>query len=193
MALSTIENKVANNIGFGSLLVGTGAIGFAFVSGTHSNLLTASTGAYAFGAAAFMASRLYDHAGQKIAVWQTLRTSAKAVEISTSADVESIAARLQRLEHAIDHRVDVLTDSSGKRGQVAMGAWVHAANHVLDKAALFDIAASPVDRDAAKLKSNWPTVARQIESRMDGYNRMLKVDPVKPVADTICNFDYPSR
>ena len=192
MALSTTEHKIANRIGYGSLLAGTGAIGIAMAAGHNNNIMMASTGAYALSAASFIAGRLYDHAGQKIAVWQTLRASAKAVGISTAADVEQIAARLQHLEHAIDHRVDVVSDSASKRGQVAMGAWVHAAKQVLAKAQLFDVALSPVDRDPVKLTSNWPKVAGQIESRMVGYNRMLAVDPAQPVPDTIYNFDYPT-
>lgn len=192
MALSTIENKVANRIGFGSLLAGTGALGVAFATNHSYNLVAASTGAYALSAASFMASHLYDHAGQKIAVWQTLRTSAKAVGIATAADVEKMAARLQHLEHAIDHRLDVVNDSSGKNGKAAMGAWVHAAQQVLAKAQLFDVAASPIDRDPVKLTSGWPTVALQIENRMNSYERMLTIDKGQPVADTICNFEYPT-
>lgn len=190
MALSTLENKIANRFGYGSLLAGTGAIAIAMAAGHNHNIMMASTGAYGLSAASFIAGRLYDHAGQKIAVWQTLRTSAKAVGISTAADVEQIAARLQRLEHSIDHRVDVVSDSATPRGQVAMGAWVHAAKQVLAKAQLFDVALSPIDRDPVKLTSNWPVVARQIESRMEGYTRMLAVDPAQPVPDTIYNFDY---
>ena len=190
MALSTIENKIANRMGYGSLLAGTGAIGLAFAGGHNATLLAVSTGAYALSGASFIAGRLYDHAGQKIAVWQTLRASAKAVGIATAADVEQIAARLQHLEHAIDHRVDVVSDNATSRGQVAMGAWVHAAKQVLSKAQLFDVALSPVDRDPLKLTSNWPKVAGQIESRMEGYTRMLAVDPAQPVPDTLYNFDY---
>lgn len=192
MALSTIENKIANRIGFGSLLAGTGALGVAFVTNHNYNLVAASTGAYALSAASFMASHLYDHAGQKIAVWKTLRTSAKAVGVATAADVEKIAARLQSLEHGIDHRIDVVNDSSGKNGQTAMGAWVHAAKQILEKSQLFDVAASPADRDPAKLTSNWPTVARQIETRMAGYDRMLKVDKAQSLPETIYNFEYPT-
>lgn len=192
MALSTTEQKIANRVGYGSLLAGTGVLGISMLAGHSTNLLAASTGAYAMSGVSFVASRLYDHAGQKIAVWQTLRTCAKAVSISTAADVEQVAARLQRLEHAIDHRVDVVSDSATDRGQVAMGAWVHAAKQVLAKAQLFDVALSPVDRDPLKLTSNWPKVAGQIESRMQGYNRMLAVDPAQPVTDTIYNFEYPT-
>lgn len=192
MALSTIENKVANRIGFGTLLAGTGALGVAMVTNHNYNLVAASTGAYALSAASFMASHLYDHAGQKIAVWQTLRTSAKAVGIATAADVEKVANKLQNLEHAIDHRLNVVNDSSGKNGKSAMGAWVHAAQQVLSKAQLFDVAASPVDRDPLKLTANWSTVARQIEDRMNSYERMLSVDKVQPMSETIYNFEYPT-
>jgi hypothetical protein len=192
MALLTIENKIANRIGYGGLLAGTGAIGLAFAAGHSSHLLAASTGAYALSAASFIAGRLYDHAGQKIAVWQTLRTCSKAVGIANAVDVEQTAARLQHLEHAIDHRIDVVGNSATERGQVAMGAWVHAAKQVLAKSQLFDVAASPIDRDPLKLTSSWPTVARQIESRMEGYNRMLNGELAQPMPKTICNFDYPA-
>lgn len=192
MALSTTETKIANRVGLGSLLAGTGIMGLSMANGYHANMLLASTGAYALGAGSYAVRHLYDHAGQKMVVWKALRTSELAVRIASAKDVYKIATRLQQLEHAIDHRVDVITDSASARGQVAMGAWVHAAKTVLQKAALFDVAGSPVDRDPTKLPSDWPKFARQLESRMTGYQRMLRSDPAKPVTDTIMNFDYPS-
>lgn len=189
MALATLEKKIADWTTGGSLLAGTAAIGWAAASGNRS-IMYASTGAYVLGGAAYVAGKLYDHAGQKIITWQTLRTSAKAVSIATAADVEQTASRLQKLEHAIDHRVDVITDSASPRGQVAMGAWVHAAKLVLEKAQFFDVAASPVDRDPIKLASNWPKVAQQLTGRVESYERMLVSESAKPVAETIYNFDY---
>lgn len=189
MALSTLEKKIANWILGGSLVVGTAATGLAAASG-NSSLMYASTGAYVLGAASYMVSKIYDHMGQEMAMWKILRTSEKAVGIATAADVEKVAARLQKLEHAIDHRVDVITDSATPRAQVAMGAWVHAAKQVLEKAQLFDVAASPVDRDPSKLTSNWTKVAQQLAGRVDSYERMLVSEPAKPVVDTFLNFDY---
>ena len=189
MALSTIENKITNGVSYASLVAGTAFTGVAAAAGNHS-IMYASTGAYVLGAASYLASKLYDHAGQKMVVWKTLRTSAKAVGIATAADVEHVAARLQKLEHAIDHRVDVITDSASPRGQVAMGAWIHATRLVLEKAQLFDVAASPVDRDPIKLASNWPKVAQQLTGRVESYERMLVSESAKPVAETIYNFDY---
>ena len=102
--------------------------------------------------------------------------------------IESKAEQIQDFANLII--VDVVSDNATSRGQVAMGAWVHAAKQVLSKAQLFDVALSPVDRDPLKLTSNWPKVAVQIESRMEGYTRMLAVDPAQPVPDTLYNFDY---
>lgn len=192
MALSTLETKIANRVGLGSLIAGTSIMGLSMANGYSPSMLMASTGAYAVGAGSYAVRHLYDHAGQKLAVWKATRTSEMSVRIASAADAYKVATRLQQLEHAIDHRVDVITDSASARGQVAMGAWVHAAKTVLQKAALFDVAGSPVDRDPAKLPSDWPKVARQLESRMTGYQRMLRSDPAKPVTDTIMNFDYPS-
>lgn len=192
MALSTLENKIANRVGIGSLLAGTGAIGMAFAAGHSQTFLVASTSAYAIGGASYIARHLYDHAGQKISVWQTLRASAKSVSVSTAQEVEQLAVRLRTLEHAIDNRIDVVSDSSTKNGKVAMGAWVHAAKQVLEKATLFDVAASPVDKDPLKLTSNWPRMARQMAGRVESYQRMLRTEQAQPPSDIIYNFDYPT-
>ena len=191
MALSTIENKIAYSAGVVFLGLGTVVIGLSALVG-KPNIMAVSTGAYALSGATFIARALYDQAGQKLTVWQTLRAAEKAVGIASASDVEKVAARLQELEHAIDHRVDVVTDSATQRGQVAMGAWVHAAKDVLAKAQLFDIAASPVDKDPSKLTSGWTNVARQIMGRVEGYERMLTVAPAQPVVDTIINYEYPT-
>lgn len=192
MALTTTEKKIADVSSLGGLVAGIATMGLAALNGSNVNLLAASTGACAFGVSSFMVSHLYDKAGQKLVAWQALNASDKSIRMASAKDIDSMTKRLQRLEYAIDHRIDVISDSASKNAQVAMGAWVHAAKNVLEKSTLFDVAASPIDRDAAKLPSDWAKVSKQLQARVSGYSRMMNTEIVQPVSETIINYGHPT-
>lgn len=183
MALTTTESKTADRITLGSFMVGTGAIALSFAADYNTKLLAVSTGACALGAASMAARHLYDHAGQKIVEWKTLRMGSEANRASTAQEVAKVAERLQALESGIDNRIDVVSDSSSRRAQVAMGAWVQAATTLLGKAPLFDVAQSYADKDPAKLPANWLSVERNLAHRVASYGRMLKADPLQWVSE----------
>lgn len=184
MALTTTESRIADRITLGSFMVGTGAITLAFAADNSIGLLAISTGASALGAASMAARHLYDHAGQKIVEWKVLRMGSEANRASTAKEVAKVAERLQSLESGIDNRIDVVSNSASRRAQVSMGAWVQAANTLLNKAPLFDVAASYADKDPLKLPANWSAIERDMTHRVASYGRMLKADPLQWVSDT---------
>lgn len=189
MALSKIERTVVDASSIGSLGVSTALMGYCLFIDRNINALAVSSTTLALGVSAYAVGHLYDQVGQKLVAWKALRVCDKTVKVSSAKDIENLASRLQSLEHAIDHRIDVIEDSTTKSAQIAMGAWVHAAKSILGKAKLFDIAESPSDKDEEKLSAHWPTTARQLGMRVFGYERMLKSGTVKEVADIIVNTD----
>ena len=189
MALSLREKNIVETSSIGSLGASAMLMGYCFFVNQNTTVLQASTGAMAFGVSAYAVGHLYDVMGQKLVAWKALQLSAKTVKVSTASDIENLTSKLQGLEHAIDHRINVISDSSSQNAQVALGAWVHAAKSMLAKAKLFDVAESPVDRDITKLSSHWPVVEQQLQMRIFGYQRMLRLVSAQEVSDTIINTD----
>ncbi len=178
MALSRTENNIADGVAIGSLVTGTVAMGLAMLGNTslQTNFAAMGTGSFALGGAALGARVLYDQAGQKIVEWQAHRAMEKAIAATTADELDKVAKKLQSLEHALDHRIDVIADSKTPRAQSALGAWVVAAKTVLEKSQLFDVSSEIIKPPAGELPIYWPYTAKALTSRLNGYERMLDRD-----------------
>ena len=184
MALSRTETTIADGVTLGSLVTGTVAMGLAMIgnSSLQTNFAAMGTGSFALGGAALGARVLYDQAGQKIVEWQTHRAMEKAIAATTADDLDKVAKTLQRLEHALDHRIDVIADSKTPRAQSALGAWVVAAKTVLQKSQLFDVSSEIVKPPVGELPIYWPYTEKALASRLNGYERMLDGERLKSMA-----------
>ena len=183
MALSKIETRIADGAAIGSFTTGILAMGLAAIGSPslQTNFAAMGTGAMALGGAAIGARVLYDQMGQKVVEWQTHRAMEKAIAASSPKDLENVAIVLQRLEHALDHRIDVIADSKNPRAQSALGAWVIAARTTIEKSQLFDVAVSNRNTDSTHLPCHWPGVLKALSIRMEGYERMLDGSKIQPV------------
>lgn len=175
MALSRTETNIADGVAIGSLVTGAMAMGLAMLGNPslQTNFAALGTSSFALGGAALGARVLYDQAGQKIVEWQAHRAMEKAIAATTADELDNVAKKLQSLEHALDHRIDVISDSKKPVAQSALGAWVVAAKTVLEKSQLFDVSSEIINPPAGELPIYWPYTAKALTSRLNGYERML--------------------
>jgi hypothetical protein len=180
MALSRTETNIADGVAIGSLVTGTMAMGLAMLGNPslQTNFAALGTSSFALGGAALGGAALgarvlYDQAGQKIVEWQAHRAMEKAIAATTADELDNVAKKLQSLEHALDHRIDVISDSKKPVAQSALGAWVVAAKTVLEKSQLFDVSSEIINPPAGELPIYWPYTAKSLTSRLNGYERML--------------------